>query len=208
MPTTPPPVTPLPTPPSRADALNFAARGDAFLGALPALQIDLTALAQVTHNNAVEAVQSATAATTAASASAGSASNAANAAGAAVSAQSTASAAAAASQTSATNAASSAAAAASSASSAASSASAAAASAAAAVASVSPGFVMAWAGGSPPSGWLLCDGAAVSRTTYAALFSAIGTAFGTGDGSTTFNLPSFGPLVQDLDRLARYAIKV
>ena len=41
----------------------------------------------------------------------------------------------------------------------------------------------------PPAGYLYCDGRAVSRTTYAALFAAIGTAFGTGDGSTTFNLP-------------------
>jgi microcystin-dependent protein len=41
-----------------------------------------------------------------------------------------------------------------------------------------------------PSGWLLANGNAVSRTTYSALFSAIGTTYGTGDGSTTFNLPS------------------
>ena len=40
-------------------------------------------------------------------------------------------------------------------------------------------------------GWLLCNGAAVSRTTYAALFAKIGTTFGAGDGSTTFNLPDF-----------------
>ena len=40
-----------------------------------------------------------------------------------------------------------------------------------------------------PDGWLLCDGSAVSRTTYADLFGAIGTTFGVGDGSTTFNLP-------------------
>lgn len=40
-----------------------------------------------------------------------------------------------------------------------------------------------------PSGWLLCDGSAVSRTTYAALFAVISTTFGVGDGSTTFNLP-------------------
>lgn len=40
-----------------------------------------------------------------------------------------------------------------------------------------------------PAQWLACDGAAVSRTTYAALFAAIGTAYGIGDGSTTFNLP-------------------
>jgi len=39
------------------------------------------------------------------------------------------------------------------------------------------------------TGWLLCNGAAVSRTTYASLFAAIGTSFGAGDGSTTFNLP-------------------
>ena len=40
-----------------------------------------------------------------------------------------------------------------------------------------------------PSGWLIADGSAVSRTAYAALFAAIGTTFGAGDGSTTFNLP-------------------
>lgn len=41
-----------------------------------------------------------------------------------------------------------------------------------------------------PSGYLLCDGTAVSRTTYAALFTAIGTNYGAGDGSTTFNVPN------------------
>lgn len=41
----------------------------------------------------------------------------------------------------------------------------------------------------PPTGWLQCNGAAVSRATYAALFAAIGTVYGSGDGSTTFNLP-------------------
>jgi microcystin-dependent protein len=45
------------------------------------------------------------------------------------------------------------------------------------------------AAANPPGGWLLCDGSNVSRTTYAALFAAIGTANGTGDGSTTFGLP-------------------
>lgn len=40
-----------------------------------------------------------------------------------------------------------------------------------------------------PTGWLKANGAAISRTTYAALFTAIGTAYGTGDGSTTFNIP-------------------
>jgi microcystin-dependent protein len=48
-----------------------------------------------------------------------------------------------------------------------------------------------FAGSSIPAGWLECDGSAVSRTTYAALFTAIGTAWGVGDGTTTFNLPSW-----------------
>jgi microcystin-dependent protein len=49
-----------------------------------------------------------------------------------------------------------------------------------------------WSARSTPSaGWLACDGAAVSRTTYAALFAAIGTAYGAGDGSTTFNVPDY-----------------
>jgi microcystin-dependent protein len=43
---------------------------------------------------------------------------------------------------------------------------------------------------SAPTGWLLCDGTAVSRATYVGLFTAIGTAFGVGDGSTTFNVPN------------------
>ena len=43
-----------------------------------------------------------------------------------------------------------------------------------------------------PDGWLLCNGANVSRTTYANLFAAIGTNFGSGDGSTTFTLPNLG----------------
>jgi len=41
-----------------------------------------------------------------------------------------------------------------------------------------------------PDGFLSCDGSAVSRTTYAALFSALGETYGAGDGSTTFNLPT------------------
>lgn len=51
------------------------------------------------------------------------------------------------------------------------------------------GAVMAFARNSAPTGWLKCNGAAISRTTYSALFSAIGTTFGTGNGSTTFNVP-------------------
>lgn len=46
-----------------------------------------------------------------------------------------------------------------------------------------------YAGSSAPSGWLLCDGTAVSRATYATLFALVGTTYGAGDGSTTFNLP-------------------
>ena len=51
------------------------------------------------------------------------------------------------------------------------------------------GIVSAYAGTSASSGWLLCYGQAISRTTYADLFTAIGTTYGSGDGSTTFNLP-------------------
>lgn len=54
------------------------------------------------------------------------------------------------------------------------------------------GVVWDFAGGSVPTGWLLCNGAAVSRTTYAALYTALGGAsspWGQGDGSTTFNVP-------------------
>ena len=54
---------------------------------------------------------------------------------------------------------------------------------------VPAGAVMTFATNTAPSGWLKANGAAVSRTTYAALFAAIGTTFGAGDGSTTFNLP-------------------
>jgi len=52
-----------------------------------------------------------------------------------------------------------------------------------------PGSLMAYASSTAPSGWLSCNGAAVSRTTYADLFAAISTTWGTGDGSTTFNVP-------------------
>ncbi len=52
-----------------------------------------------------------------------------------------------------------------------------------------PGTVIAFAGATVPYGWLLCDGAEVSRSTYAALFAAIGVAHGAGDQSTTFHLP-------------------
>jgi microcystin-dependent protein len=52
-----------------------------------------------------------------------------------------------------------------------------------------PGLVLPYGGAAAPSGWLLCDGSAVSRTTYSLLFTAIGTAYGSGDGTSTFNVP-------------------
>jgi microcystin-dependent protein len=52
-----------------------------------------------------------------------------------------------------------------------------------------PGMIGMFATSNAPTGWLKANGAAVSRTTYAALFNAIGTFYGTGNGSTTFNLP-------------------
>jgi microcystin-dependent protein len=65
---------------------------------------------------------------------------------------------------------------------------------------VPSGAVMSFAMNSAPTGWLECDGAAVSRTTYSALFTAIGTTFGTGDGSTTFNVPNLrGEFVRGWD---------
>lgn len=54
-----------------------------------------------------------------------------------------------------------------------------------------PGMVMPFAGTTAPSGWLACEGQAVSRTLYPALFAAIGTTWGAGDSSTTFNVPDF-----------------
>ncbi len=54
---------------------------------------------------------------------------------------------------------------------------------------IAPGICAHTAASTAPTGWLVRNGAAVSRTTYAALFSAIGTTYGSGDGSTTFNVP-------------------
>jgi microcystin-dependent protein len=51
------------------------------------------------------------------------------------------------------------------------------------------GSILPFAGRFAPDGWLLCNGQEVSRTTYTNLYAAIGTTYGTGDGSTTFNLP-------------------
>ena len=61
-----------------------------------------------------------------------------------------------------------------------------------------PGVMFDYAGASAPSGWLFCNGAVVSRTTYSVLFAAISTAYGVGDGTTTFALPDFR------GRFARY----
>jgi len=57
-------------------------------------------------------------------------------------------------------------------------------------ASAPTGVIQMYAGTSAPTGWLLCDGSAVSRSTYSSLFSLIGSSYGSGDGSTTFNLPN------------------
>ena len=51
------------------------------------------------------------------------------------------------------------------------------------------GMIVDFAGGTAPAGWLICDGRLISRTTYSMLFAVLGTAFGAGDGSTTFALP-------------------
>ena len=65
------------------------------------------------------------------------------------------------------------------------------------------GTILAFAGTNVPSGWLLCNGSAVSRTTYDELFKTIGTAFGNGDGSTTFHIPDFrGRFLRGLDGTA------
>tara|TARA_R110002126_G_scaffold236409_1_gene379991 strand:+ start:442 stop:1020 length:579 start_codon:yes stop_codon:yes gene_type:complete len=55
---------------------------------------------------------------------------------------------------------------------------------------VNTGIIVPWSTASVPSGFLECDGTAVSRSTYSALFSVVGTNYGIGDGSTTFNVPN------------------
>ena len=56
---------------------------------------------------------------------------------------------------------------------------------------VPTGGMVMWGTATAPTGYLLCNGSAVSRSTYSALFAVIGTSYGSGDGSTTFNLPDF-----------------
>jgi microcystin-dependent protein len=64
------------------------------------------------------------------------------------------------------------------------------------------GCVMPYAGSTSPAGWLLCAGQAVSRTDYGALFAVISTTYGTGDGSTTFNVPDLrGRVVAGVDNM-------
>lgn len=53
------------------------------------------------------------------------------------------------------------------------------------------GSLQLYGGSAAPTGWLLCDGSAISRTTYATLFALISTVYGSGDGSSTFNIPDF-----------------
>jgi microcystin-dependent protein len=57
------------------------------------------------------------------------------------------------------------------------------------------GTILDYGGSSAPTGFLLCDGTAYSRTTYADLFAVIGTTYGAGDGSTTFNVPNLAERV-------------
>jgi microcystin-dependent protein len=66
-----------------------------------------------------------------------------------------------------------------------------------------PGTIVAFAGATIPAGWKLCDGSTVNRADNAALFGAIGTAWGNGDGTTTFNLPDLrGRFLRGVDRNA------
>lgn len=66
---------------------------------------------------------------------------------------------------------------------------------------IPPGAVQYFAMATAPAGWLAADGSAVSRTEYADLFAAIGTSFGSGDGSTTFNLPDLrAEFIRGFDR--------
>ena len=53
------------------------------------------------------------------------------------------------------------------------------------------GSLMMWPTATPPTDWLICNGTAISRTGYPSLYAVIGTTFGIGDGSTTFNLPDY-----------------
>lgn len=58
-----------------------------------------------------------------------------------------------------------------------------------ATAAIPPGVITTFGGATAPAGWLICDGTAILRSVYSLLFTAIGTNYGSGDGTTTFNLP-------------------
>lgn len=63
-----------------------------------------------------------------------------------------------------------------------------------------PGMIMPFAASTAPTGFLICDGTAVSRTTYAALFAVVGATWGAGNGTTTFNIPDLrGVFLRGLD---------
>jgi len=64
------------------------------------------------------------------------------------------------------------------------------------------GILAPFAGSTAPDGWLLCDGSAISRTTYSSLFAVIAATYGAGDGSTTFTLPDLrGRMALGLDNM-------
>lgn len=62
-----------------------------------------------------------------------------------------------------------------------------------------PGSVLTFAGLTQPTGYLWCNGAAISRTTYAALFAKIGTVHGVGNGTTTFNIPNLAAVATNVN---------
>ena len=71
---------------------------------------------------------------------------------------------------------------------------------------IPPGTIAPFGGGSVPQGWLICDGTTISRNTYSALFSAVGTVHGQGDGSTTFHLPDYrGRFLRGADNMGTVA---
>lgn len=66
------------------------------------------------------------------------------------------------------------------------------------------GTTVAYVSATPPTGFLLCNGSAVSRGTYASLFALVGTTYGAGDGATTFNLPNIPVLVANVYYVIKY----
>lgn len=58
--------------------------------------------------------------------------------------------------------------------------------------------------GTAPDGWFVCDGSAKSRTTYSKLFALIGTTYGAGDGTTTYNIPDDSDFVANLNWVIKY----